>query len=458
MKRNILTAVLILTYITVFSQTKVTILPESAEVTLNGGFVSTSLKLSEKQSNEFLVASLKGYVTQGAKVEDILSHGTSHTIKLQKIVKLPAESKTRKIEFSKVVDGTGKLSTAQYGYMYYAAAINFEDPKFPKAINKTMMDWGFDMVGTNAVFEEKGNAPDLVLACEILNAGKETRGSGFQASVLLNWSVYNVNQKKVVYNLNTGGFSDSKRSHTFVDELILAINDGLVALMSDSKFQELALSASETTSSGKTVEATNLPKITAASYSSYGEMIKGVVGSVVTVKTNFGHGSGFVISKSGFVLTNDHVISGASSIEIIFDNGFSMEGTMVKTDEDRDVAMLKIAGNGFKPLAINTSSDGTSVGTEVIAVGTPADLKLGQTVTKGIVSGKRELEEDNGTKNNYIQTDVSINSGNSGGPLINSKGEVVGIIAAKVKGTGVEGLGFAVPIGEALEKLNIKFE
>jgi serine protease Do len=125
---------------------------------------------------------------------------------------------------------------------------------------------------------------------------------------------------------------------------------------------------------------------------------------------------------------------------------------LIKANDDRDVALLKISGSGFKALPLGTSDD-ASVGTEVVAIGTPQDIKLGQTVTKGIVSGKREMEEKN-----FIQTDVAINSGNSGGPLINSSGEVIGIIVAKVFGKSVEGLGFAIPINEAIKKLNLKLE
>lgn len=187
-------------------------------------------------------------------------------------------------------------------------------------------------------------------------------------------------------------------------------------------------------------------------------MIKNVIGSVVTVKNGNSFGSGFLISKSGYIMTNHHVVAGGTGLEVIFSNGITMDATVVKSDEARDVAIVKINGSGFKPFAMNADEASSDIGSEVIAIGTPEDIKLNQTVTKGIISGKRELEDNHARKNNFIQTDVTINHGNSGGPLINMNGEVIGVIVAKLSGKTTEGLGFAIPIGEAIEKLNVRFD
>jgi len=174
---------------------------------------------------------------------------------------------------------------------------------------------------------------------------------------------------------------------------------------------------------------------------------------VVTVKTEFGHGSGFIISKDGYALTNSHVIEDADQIDVIFNNKLTLPAEVISSDKTRDVTLLKIVGGGYQPLPLNLSGGETEIGSEVIAIGTPEDVELGQTVTKGIVSGYRNIDDKN-----YIQTDVSINPGNSGGALLNTDGEVIGIVVAKIVGTNVEGLGFAIPVNEAIEGLNIKFE
>ena len=99
------------------------------------------------------------------------------------------------------------------------------------------------------------------------------------------------------------------------------------------------------------------------------------------------------------------------------------------------------------------NSDSTGTGDEIFAAGTPLDKSLGQTVTRGIISGYREW---NGV--NFIQTDVSINAGNSGGPLLNQKGEIIGITTMKAFGKGIEGIGFGIPSNVVIDMMNIKFE
>ncbi|MBK7855348.1 MAG: trypsin-like peptidase domain-containing protein [Bacteroidetes bacterium] len=114
--------------------------------------------------------------------------------------------------------------------------------------------------------------------------------------------------------------------------------------------------------------------------------------------------------------------------------------------------MLKVEASDLKALSFG-NSDMVEIGDDVWAIGTPLATDLGQSITKGIVSGFRE---NNGLK--FIQSDVSINAGNSGGPLINDKGEIVGITTLKISGKGIEGLGFCIPANYVIEFLNLKFE
>ncbi len=180
-------------------------------------------------------------------------------------------------------------------------------------------------------------------------------------------------------------------------------------------------------------------------------MIPALVKAVVTVEMKNGHGSGFLITNDGYIMTNAHVVGTDATVKVRFDQGFTLDGQVVKVNRDFDVALLKVAGNDLPALSLGHDST-LVLGEEIFAIGTPLDEKLGQSVSRGIMSGKREFE---GRK--YLQTDVSINPGNSGGPLIDSEGKVVGIATMKVKATGVEGIGFGVPISTALEMLNIEF-
>ena len=174
-------------------------------------------------------------------------------------------------------------------------------------------------------------------------------------------------------------------------------------------------------------------------------------------------GSGIIISEDGYIVTNNHVVdssssnsyyelSKATSIKIklnsdTYGDDATYEATVVGQDSQTDLAVLKIEKTG-----LTADSDQAVVGEFVMAVGSP--LGLDTTVTQGIISAvNREVESD-GTKYTCIQTDAAINSGNSGGALINSDGKVIGINTLKLSGTGVEGIGFAIPINSATDVIN----
>ncbi|MGM0508629.1 MAG: DegQ family serine endoprotease [Fusobacteriota bacterium] len=157
-------------------------------------------------------------------------------------------------------------------------------------------------------------------------------------------------------------------------------------------------------------------------------------------------GSGFLISEDGYLLTNDHVISGADKIEVKFSDGSEYDASVVGTDSDTDVAVLKIDSdkNDFKYLKFG-DSDELKVGHWGIAFGNPYGLT--STVTVGIISAKGRSGMGIENYENFIQTDASINPGNSGGPLVNLNGEVVGMNTAILsKSGGNVGIGFAIPI------------
>jgi S1-C subfamily serine protease len=174
-----------------------------------------------------------------------------------------------------------------------------------------------------------------------------------------------------------------------------------------------------------------------------------VVAVEVTEQGRFGTasaaGSGFVISDQGYVLTNNHVVDGASSITVTFADGTTENATVVGTDATHDIAVLKIADlHGATPLTLADTST-LQVGDEVLAIGNALDLGDSPTVTEGIVSAKdRSIQTDTESLEGLIQTDAAINPGNSGGPLVNAAGQVVGINTAGVQ--GANNVGFAIDI------------
>jgi len=155
-------------------------------------------------------------------------------------------------------------------------------------------------------------------------------------------------------------------------------------------------------------------------------------------------GSGFIISKDGYILTNNHVVGGADEIKVKLSDGREFKATVKGTDEKLDLAVLKIEVKSALPVAELGDSDAIQVGEWVMAIGNP--FGLSQTVTAGIVSATGRVI-GSGPYDDYIQTDASINPGNSGGPLFNAQGMVVGINTAIVQGG--QGIGFAIPINMA---------
>lgn len=158
-------------------------------------------------------------------------------------------------------------------------------------------------------------------------------------------------------------------------------------------------------------------------------------------------GSGFILTQDGYIVTNQHVIDSAQKITVVLDDGTEYPATLVGSDSINDLAVLKIDAKNLPTVVLGTSAD-LEVGELAVAIGNPLG-ELSGTVTAGIISAlDREINIEGQTMR-VLQTDAAINAGNSGGALFNSFGEVIGINNAKNAGTGIEGLGFAIPIDHA---------
>ncbi|MBI9033911.1 MAG: trypsin-like peptidase domain-containing protein [Bacteroidales bacterium] len=180
------------------------------------------------------------------------------------------------------------------------------------------------------------------------------------------------------------------------------------------------------------------------------ENIEMAMEASVTIKTKEGHGSGFFITEDGYIITNHHVIAGEEEVTIVLNNAEEIKAKVLRSNESSDLALLKIEKENNRAFLIPDDKN-FGVGKEVYCIGTPTSVELGQTVSRGIISGVRKVEE-----NTWIQTDVSVNFGNSGGPLINPNGELVGVVNSKVVGFGVEGIAFAIPAKDIFELLKLE--
>ena len=173
--------------------------------------------------------------------------------------------------------------------------------------------------------------------------------------------------------------------------------------------------------------------------------------SVVILETADGHGSGCLVSPDGYIVTNAHVVGDDEQVKVLLADGTTATGKVVRVNADMDLALVKMEAEGLPAFTLPAAGV-ADIGSDVFAIGAPADKELSQTVTKGIISGRRKVEG-----RSFLQTDVSINGGNSGGALVARSGQLVGIVNAKLVGRGIEGIGFAIPAEQVAEALQLQF-
>ena len=238
-----------------------------------------------------------------------------------------------------------------------------------------------------------------------------------------------------------------------------AAGAGIVSLAERNGSGSASISVSD-----RTVKDVDLVKVDGTTEMTPAEVYAANVNATVSINVSgtttnvFGYttetasaGSGFIITTDGYIVTNYHVIEGANSVKVTLYDGNSYDAAIVGGDEDYDIAVLKIEASGLQAVVIG-DSDKLNVGDSAVAIGNPLG-ELTFSMTEGIVSCVNRAINVDGTPFNMIQIDASINPGNSGGPLLNTYGEVVGIVSAKYSSdstTSVEGLGFAIPINDVI--------
>lgn len=266
-----------------------------------------------------------------------------------------------------------------------------------------------------------------------------------------NWKVKDRATDKIVLDYkNTGEIESRSRYFSISQENYAALEDAMVDFVSNDEFYELLKSTKPEKEIKTVLGELTIDSLASNEFSSFSEMIKYASQSCVTIETENGHGSGFFIDKSGMIMTSYHVIENANKLKIHLKNGMTFDAEVISKDKAFDVAIIKIPGSGYQALKLNSSP--IELGQDVSTIGTPTDIELGQSLSKGVVSGLREIDGKV-----FNQLNLSVSPGNSGGPLLNENGEVTGIISSKLIGEGIEGIAFAVPTEKILEVLNIRY-
>ncbi|WP_242202710.1 S1C family serine protease [Aestuariivivens insulae] len=306
---------------------------------------------------------------------------------------------------------------------------------------------------TNTIFKSKSNSSYLSAKISKLDIqlvhqrAARTTMAFVKADVGIEWSFldfYGQNLYKRKFDAVSGEFSiDYNKKETATMAVNDAISKSFLNFINDQKVQDFL--SKESNVIAPKMEVIELSKGNAVSN------LEDAIKAALTVKVKEGHGSGFVVSNDGYLITNFHVVANSKDeITVLTKEGKSLNAKLIRQNEDLDLALLKV-DNTFEKHFNLPDKKNYSMGDDIFVIGTPKSIELGNTMSKGIISGDRERE---GIK--LIQTDASINGGNSGGPMISKKGEVLGVVNAKLSGFGIEGLGFAIPADLISEALSLK--
>ena len=377
-----------------------------------------------------------------------------------------AERKARKLRQSDKAPKTPFPCVAQGNLTLNNARYIAKNTDFIQHFEEAFEENGYSVAGSKTFAMEQSSGNDLSLAAVITDVRLSHCGSRTapdlrtftqNATYLkIEWKVFDNLARKVVFEAVTEGVEDSfKKSARFNGAAIsagLAFRRATENLLAQPEFVAL-LTSNAMLDTGYRDQGGTIDDIR-ISHGVAGSSFVGKTGEIekaaVTIRTAGGHGSGFLISAPGYVLTNQHVV-GESREVIVIQGGQERRAAVVRSHPGRDVALLKLkAHNGARPLQIDASQ--VSLGEEVYVVGTPLDESLDFSITRGIISARRTLD-----KRPYYQTDAAVNPGNSGGPVFNSSGHVIGITVAGLftRDGASKNINYVIPIVDALEALKI---
>lgn len=352
---------------------------------------------------------------------------------------------------------SGWLCTLQVPLIWKGDASFLNARDVVKTFNDEMVKANVPVVGDpDDLFPDPDARPDVLVSARIteLKANychpmndDEIRG---ETSLTVEWQIFDSVNRRILHKVTTRGDSELDIAIPLGRHALFygAVAKATRALLADQKFHEIIAQERPSAATGPAetmfrlyprpvlggVLARNVPDLQAAT---------------VTILIAGGHGSGFFVSANGFLLTNAHVVGDAKFVRIRLASGREISGEVVVANRVRDVALVKVVESGLVALPIATVEP--PVGSDVYAIGAPLDAKLATTVTRGIVSAYRVVDGQR-----MIQGDVTIQPGNSGGPLVDSAGNVVGISTSGRMNSNVSvGLNFFIPIGDALAAVGV---
>lgn len=338
----------------------------------------------------------------------------------------------------------GLLKIRQYAHVWNSS-ITVASDEFKLLASETMRNQGYNVLGAEnllfgkdesakATYQLGGTVTDLTF-----NTFAPLAGGYSEAKITVEWQVFNTLQRQVVFQDTTEGYA--KGEGTEAQPVQAAFVNALTNLLGNPRFVEL-LTVDAVASSTSAV-----PKITAkvCDASAVSELpgdIEEAFEAVFVIRAGSTTGSGVIVSPDGHALTAAHVVSGLDEVTVRLRSGLELSAQVLVSDPAQDIALIELAGSGHA--CARAVDSPPPIGADLFAVGAPSGQQLAFSVSRGVVSGFREFDHAV-----YIQTDASLNPGNSGGPLFDSSGRLVGIVSWKISAPGFEGLAFGVPFAAA---------
>jgi S1-C subfamily serine protease len=334
------------------------------------------------------------------------------------------------------------------------------DPSFKAELGRA----GYKAVipGEENLFDPQASSSDYQAAAVITDVRVDacmSRGGLYadrgsirgDSSMKIDWQIYSPIKKQVVARASTSGTAhlDNSVQGGYQQLLVQAFASNVRELAQNASFRE-ALNAPKALTKGFVVPGQQSNISLSGSLKAPARRIEDAVGSVVMLANGIGSGSGVLISDDGYILTNAHVVGDDKSVRVRWSDRIETLGEVIRVAKDRDVALIKTNPRERTPLALKRGA--VSPGQRVYAIGTPLDKAFQSSVSSGVVSGSRIID---GLR--YIQSDVSISAGSSGGALLDENGSVIGITVAHYLNGGLPaGLNMFIPIGDAMDFLSLE--
>ena len=339
---------------------------------------------------------------------------------------------------------------------------SFDTEKYVDLFNGVMKKHGYPVEDLTEMFHDsKDRVADLQIGARIIEATlnecypdhrNDLKATG-NAYLKIEWSVYSTLEKRVLLTITTEGSTYREVESSIGEAGIIrpAFADALERLATSPKYRDVVDPPRKTEiaqAAGSRIRIKRVQEFSGDLKSN----IESIKKAVATVTANRGSGSGFVISADGTVVTAEHVVSGSRLVKVLIASGQECYGEVAAASKQRDLAIIRLDCSGLMPLPLSRQK--VVEGGEVFAVGTPLSEKLQFSVTKGVVSGIRKIDELD-----YIQSDVTVLPGSSGGPLLDSKGNVVGVTLGGLRqGSSPLGVNFFIPLTDMDKYVPVEFE